>query len=116
VKPADLYILNQPEHYRSMLFHIIAVVENTLPDVTLEFKWTVPYFYYKKKPLCYLNASHKHQFVDVGFAKGFHLKNNLNHLIADNGRNTVKSLRYKSLKEIDNEVLIATIHEAASLY
>jgi len=116
VKPADLYILNQPEHYRSMLFHIIAVVENTLPDVTLEFKWTVPYFYYKKKPLCYLNASHKHQFVDVGFAKGFHLKKNLNHLIADNGRNTVKSLRYKSLEEIDNGVLISVIIEAASLY
>lgn len=116
MKPADLYILNQPEQYRSMLLHIIAVVENTLPGVTLEYKWMVPYIYYKKKPFCYLNASHKHQFVDVGFAKGFHLKNNLNHLIADNGRNTVKSLRYKSLEEIDNEVLISVIREAASLY
>lgn len=116
MKPADLYILNQPEQYRSIFLHIIAVVENTLPEVTLEYKWTVPYFYYKKKPFCYLNASHKHQFVDVGFAKGFHLKKNLDHLIADNGRNTVKSLRYKSLEAIDNDVMISVIREAASLY
>jgi hypothetical protein len=116
VKPADLYLLNQPEPYRSMLLHIIAVIENTLPQVTLEYKWMVPYFYYKNKPFCYLNASHKHQFVDVGFAKGFHLKNNLEYLIADNGRNTVKSLRYKSLVAIDNKVLISVIGEAVSLY
>ena len=116
MKPADLYILHQPEQYRFILLHIIDVIENTLPGVTLEYKWTVPYFYYKKKPFCYLNASHKHKFVDVGFAKGFHLKNNLDYLIADNGRNTVKSLRYKSIEEIDNGILISSIQEAASLY
>ena len=99
-----------------MLLHIIAVFENSLPEVTLEYKWSVPYFYYKKKPFCYLNASHKHQFVDVGFAKGFHLKNNLDYLVADNGRNTVKSLRFKTLEEIDNTILISVILEASNLY
>ena len=87
-----------------------------MPEVTLEYKWTVPYYYYKKKPLCYLNASHKHQFVDVGFAKGFELKNNQTHLIADNGRNTVKSLRYYNLDEIDNAVLQSVLKEAIKLY
>lgn len=116
MKPTDVYILNQPEPFRSILLHVVAVVENNLSEVTLEYKWTVPYFYYKKKPFCYLNASHKHQFVDVGFAKGFHLKNNLENLIADNGRNTVKSLRYKSLEEIDNTVLISVIKEASKMY
>lgn len=116
MKPADLYILNQPENYRNMLFHIIAVVESTIPEATLEFKWTVPYFYYKKKPLCYLNASHKYGFVDVGFAKGFQLKDHLNYLIADKGRNTVKSLRYYSLENIDNELLKSVLNEAKLLY
>ena len=77
MKPADLYILNQPEKYRNMLFHIIAVVENTLPEATLEFKWRIPYFYYKKKPFCFLNVSQKRGYVDVAFNKGFQLKNNL---------------------------------------
>ncbi len=116
MKRTDLYLLNQPEPYRSILLHIIAVIEINLPEIILEYKWSVPYFYYKKKPFCYLNASHKNQYVEVGFAKGFHLKNNLEHLIADNGRNTVKSLRYKSLAEIDNTILISVLQEASLLY
>ena len=98
------------------MLHIVSVIENTIPEVTLEYKWTVPYFYYKKKPFCYLNASHKHHFVDVGFAKGFQLKQNQQYLVADNGRNTVKSLRYYSLDEVDNEVLISVLKEVISLY
>ncbi|MFN8326260.1 MAG: DUF1801 domain-containing protein [Flavobacteriaceae bacterium] len=116
MKPADLYILNQPDKYRDILLHIVSVIENTIPEVTLEYKWTVPYFYYKKKPFCYLNASHKHHFVDIGFAKGFQLKQNQQYLVADNGRNTVKSLRYYSLDEVDNEVLISVLKEVISLY
>jgi hypothetical protein len=99
-----------------MLLHIIVVVQNTLPEATLEYKWSIPYFYYKKKPFCYLNASHKNQLVDVGFAKGFALKKQQQKLIADNGRNTIKSLRYYTLEGIDNTVLIQVIKEAKTLY
>ncbi|RKS02270.1 DUF1801 domain-containing protein [Flavobacterium sp. 102] len=116
MKPTELYILKQPAKYRDILLHIVAVVEHTLPEVTLEYKWGIPYFYYKKKPFCYLNASHKHQFVDVGFAKGFQLKNNQEYLIADKGRNTIKSLRYYNLEKIDNAILISVIEEAKALY
>lgn len=116
MKPAELYILNQPEKYRDILLHIISVVQNTLPEATLEYKWGIPYFYYKKKPFCYLNACHKNQFVDVGFAKGFQLKKHHQYLIADNGRNTIKSLRYYALERIDNNVLVEVIEEAMILY
>ncbi len=115
MKPADLYILNQPEQYRNILFHIIAVVENTVPEVTLEYKWKIPYFYYQKKPFCFLNVSHKRGYVDLAFNKGFQLKNNLDHLIAGDGRTMFKSLRYFSLDEIDNEILIAVLQEAKLL-
>lgn len=91
------------------------MVRKTLAEATLEFKWSVPYFYYKAKPFCYLKASHKHQFVDVGFTKGFQLKENSDFLITDNGRNTVKSLRYKSLKEIDT-ILNLVLLEAKKWY
>jgi hypothetical protein len=114
MKPADLYILNQPENYRNMLFHIIAVVESTIPEASMEFKWKIPFFYYKKKPFCFLNVSHKRNYVDIVFSKGFQLKNNLDFLIGD-GRNTYKSLRYSTLEEIDNKVLISVIEEAKSL-
>jgi hypothetical protein len=115
MKPQELYILKQPANYQAILLHIIAVVEHTIPSVSLEYKWTVPYFYHNKKPLCYLNVNAKKQFVDVGFSKGFQLKQNQQHLVADNGRNTVKSLRYATLEDIDNAVLQSVLKEAVTL-
>ncbi|GGC87246.1 hypothetical protein GCM10011508_13060 [Flavobacterium lutivivi] len=116
MKPADLYMLNQPEKYRDMIFHVVSVFEKNVPQLTLEYKWKIPYFYYKGKPFCFINVSHKRKYLDLGFNKGFQLKNNLEYLIAGDGRNTFKSLRYFSLEEIDNEILISVIQEAITLY
>lgn len=68
-----------------------------------------------KKPFCYLAPNHKKGFLDVGFAKGFQLKRNQDVLVDEN-RNTVKSLRYYSIEEINNTILIDVIIEARSLY
>ena len=116
MKPQDLYILQQPEVYRDMLLHVISVVEQTVPEATLEYKWKIPFFYFKKKPFCYLNVSHKKQYIDVAFMKGFELKKNQQHLFANNGRTMVKSLRYNTLEEIDNSILISVLCEARMLY
>ena len=60
-------------------------------------------------------TNHKKGFLDVGFAKGFKLKRN-QEVLVDENRNTVKSLRYFSIEDIDNEVLIDVISEAKLLY
>lgn len=57
----------------------------------------------------------KKGYVDLGFARGFQLENNQNILIGEK-RNTVKSLRYTSLEEINYEVLISVVNEAKTLY
>lgn len=111
MKPVDEYILRQPEQYQAMILHIIAVVEQELLQSELLFKWGIPYIYYKKKPFCYLAPNHKKGFLDVGFAKGFQLKRN-QEILVDENRNTVKSLRFFSIEEIDNMVLIDVIEEA----
>ena len=54
-------------------------------------------------------------FVDAGFSRGFKLKRNQDCLVGEN-RNTMKSLRYYNLEDIDNAVLEDVIREAASLY
>lgn len=115
MKPTEVYILSQPEKYQAMILHVISVVEQELGNNELLFKWGIPYVYFKKKPFCYLAPNHKKGFLDIGFAKGFELKNN-QEVLVDENRNTVKSLRYYSLEEIDNEVLIAVISEAKLLY
>jgi hypothetical protein len=115
MKLTDEYIYRQPEQYKSILLHLISVFERELPHLELLFKWGIPYFYYKKRMFCYLAPNHKKGFVDAGFARGFQLKKNLESLV-DEKRNTVKSLRYYSLEDIDNTILEDVIREAASLY
>jgi hypothetical protein len=115
MKPTEEFILRQPQPYQAMLLHVLAVVEQELPQSELFFKWGIPYVYYKKKPFCYLAPNHKKGFLDVGFAKGFELKRNQEFLV-DEKRNTVKSLRYFSIETIDHTLLIDVISEAKSLY
>jgi hypothetical protein len=115
MKQTEEYILNQPEKFQSIVLHTIAIVKRLLPDAELLFKYGIPYFYYKKKPFCYLAPNHKKGFVDVGFAKGFLLNRNQEFLIDEN-RNTVKSLRYFYLETIDNTILEDVINEAKELY
>lgn len=116
MNPAEEYILTQPEPYRSVLLHVQAVIEKTLPRLSLHYKWRVPYYYLNGKPFCYLNVNFKKQFVDVGFSKGFQLTVHVPLLVADGGRNTIKSLRYQTLDAIDHEVLRAVLQDAVTLY
>ena len=110
MKPAELYILNKPEPFKTMLMHLQILVESTIAEVELKYKWKIPVYYIGKKPLCYFNASIKKGFVDVAFWTSTDLSKFEKHLITEN-RKVVKSLRYFSLDEIDEEVLIAILQE-----
>lgn len=115
MKPVEEYILKQSPCFQEILFYIIDVVEKELPNTELLFKWGVPYFYYNKKPFCYLAPNKRRSFVDVGFAKGFQLQRHQN-ILVDENRNTVKSLRYFELDSVDDIVLREVIKEASLLY
>ncbi|MFT6370855.1 MAG: hypothetical protein ACJAUQ_001538 [Maribacter sp.] len=38
MKPAENYILNQEEPFKSMLLYLQSVIERTVPDASLKFK------------------------------------------------------------------------------
>jgi len=116
MNPAENYILNQPEPYRSILLHLQVLIELTLPEAKLKYRYGIPYYYLKNKPLCYMNASHKRQFVDLGFAKGYQLTVRQKDLFGGEKRNTVKSLRYFNLSAINNSILVDVLEEAKTLY
>ena len=59
MKPAEEYILSQPEPFRSILLHIQILIETSFPEVELQFKWKIPFYYLDNKPFCYLNPSKK---------------------------------------------------------
>lgn len=108
MNPAEDYILNQPEPYRSVLMHLKMLIEHTIPHVELKYKWRIPCYYTGKKPICYLNASHKHGYVDVGIWHSAHLTKFDEYLVSEK-RKVVKSLRYRSLEDIDDDIFISVI-------
>lgn len=113
MNPASESILNKEEPFRSILLHLQLLIEQTVPEAVLLYKWGIPYFYLNgKKPLVYMHTT-KH-YVDVGFSKGFQLQQHQDKLISEN-RNTVKSLRYFTPEDIEQDVLIDLLLELKGL-
>lgn len=115
MKPAEQYILNQPEYFQAIMLHLCAVIEQVAPESELLFKWKLPFYYYHKKPFCYLNPIKKDKAIDLCFMKGHLLKKHTNLMISDN-RKIVTSLRYNDLNTIDNTILKEVLLELKSLH
>lgn len=115
MNPAETYILKQPEPYRSILVQLQLLIEHTLPDVDLKYKYKIPFYYVKGKPFCYFNASHKKQFVDIGFCRGNQIQMHKEHHVTEK-RKKMFSLRYKTIDDINDTILIDILKEAESLY
>ena len=109
MKPAEEYILNQSEPFRSILMHLQVIIEQTLPQAELKYKWRLPCYYVGKRPICYLNKSK--DYVDVGFWHSAHVSNKFDEYLVSENRKIVKSLRYKSLEDMDDEVLVGILKE-----
>ena len=113
--PAENYILNLLEPYRAIALHLQVIIEHTIPHLELKYKYKIPFYYYNNKPFCYLNASPKKQFVDLGFWKGNKIKIHQEYLVTEN-RKVMVSLRYTSLEDINDMVLRDVLLKAKSLY
>lgn len=114
MNPAEEYILSREEPYRSILLHLKSVIEFVIPKVDMKYKWSIPCFYAEKHPICYLNASYKGKFVDIAFWNSAHLTKHIE-LMHSEKRKVVKSFRYTSLEEINDEILVEVLQEAHSL-
>ncbi|GHC61283.1 DUF1801 domain-containing protein [Ulvibacter litoralis] len=113
MNPAEQYILNQSEPYRSVLLHLQVVIKSVVPTAELLYKYRIPFYYIEgKQPFCYLNVTKG--YVDLCFWHGTHLTQHTSALVSE-GRKHMKSLRYKSLSEIDETILIAVLTEAYSV-
>ncbi len=112
MNPSEEYILQKQEPYRSILLHLQATIESTIPEVDLKFKYKIPFYYIDGRPFCYLNQSKN--YVDLGFWNAAHLTEHLEYMTTA-GRKIMRSLRYKSLEEIDNDILIGVLKDAHSV-
>lgn len=112
MNPAEEYILRQPEPFKAILLHLQVLIESNFKEVELQFKWKMPVYYINNHQLCYINASHKKGYVDVGFwAKG--ILQEFNPYLISEGRAVVKSLRYTNVNDINENILLQVITEVA---
>ena len=109
MNPAEAYILDQPEPYRAILLYLQTLIEASLPDLQLKYKYRIPFYYTDRGPFCYLN--HTKNYVDVGFWHSTHLTVHTDKMISK-GRKIMRSLRYHSLEDVDPQVLKEVLLEA----
>ncbi|TYA58278.1 DUF1801 domain-containing protein [Formosa maritima] len=109
MKPAEAYILKQLEPFRSIMMYLQLVIEKTLPEFELKYKWKLPCYYIGKRPICYINQSK--DYVDVGFWHSAHLSKKFDTYLVSENRKIVKSLRYKTLEDIQDDVLVSILKE-----
>ena len=113
MNPAENYILNQKEPLQSILLFVRQIIFTTIPEMEEKYKYKIPFYYYKGKPVCYLNILKGTNYVDLGFWDGFKLPNK-HHLLKANNRKMVKSLEFKNLETINVIALQETILEAVA--
>lgn len=114
MNPAENYILNQPEPFKSILIQLQVLVETTVPEIKLDYKYRLPFYYLNDKPFCYFNASRKKGYVDMCLWNSAHLTVHLDKLVTD-GRKVMKSLRYSHMDEIDGKVVVQLLKNAKSV-
>ncbi|MGI9547587.1 MAG: DUF1801 domain-containing protein [Flavobacteriaceae bacterium] len=109
MNPAEEYILKQAEPFKSILLFLQTSIENTVPSVDLKYKYRIPFYYLNGRPFCYLNQAK--DYVDLGFWNAAHLSVHLDKMETA-GRKMMRSLRYRSLKEIDLKILEEVLQDA----
>jgi hypothetical protein len=112
MNPAETYIVNQEEPFRGILLHLQLLIESTVPEVDLKYKYRIPFYYIQSKPFLYLNQSK--DYVDVGFWHANHLTVHLDKMTTA-GRKVMRSLRYKTLEEINDRILVDVLKDAYSV-
>lgn len=109
MNPAEEYILSQPEPFKSILLFLQNTIENTVPAVDLKYKYKIPFYYLDGRPFCYLN--HAKDYIDLGFWNAAHLSVHLDKMETA-GRKMMRSLRYRSLAEVDLNILEEILQDA----
>jgi hypothetical protein len=108
LNPAEAYILKQAEPYKTILLHLQAIIEAVAPNCKLLYKWRIPFYYNNGIPLCFLNQSK--DYVDLAFWHFDQMDEYIEYFTIAN-RKSIRSLRYKSVEEINDEVVVYVLQK-----
>ena len=66
----DQFYLKQEEPFKSCLLGLRDIILSLDKDITAEWKYKLPFFYYRNKMLCYLWIHKKYKQPYIGFVDG----------------------------------------------
>jgi hypothetical protein len=109
----DNFYSTLEEPLQSTLLALRSIILNIHPDITPEWKYKLPFFYYKKKPFCYLWKDRKTQEPYIGVIKGKFI----NHPdLVLNNRKQIPIMPLKSNKDLPLEKINFVLNEALKHY
>ena len=113
MNPAEKYILEQHQPFKSILLQLQILIESQVPNLELKYKWRIPYYYLEGNPFCFLNVSKG--YVDIGIRAESYF-DDLNEYLVSENRKLFKSLRYRKVEEIDPEILVKVISRLQEIH
>jgi hypothetical protein len=72
--PIENFFAEQEEPARGCLLFLRTHLRNLNPLISEEWKYRMPFYYYKGKMFCYLWIHKKHKLPYIGFAEGWQLE------------------------------------------
>ena len=108
---ATKYITSQPSPQKEICQSLRELILTNFPQMTEEFKWNYPAYYYKGKRICLASAFKQHVTLELFY--GAHLQD-AQRWIAGVGKNT-RHIKIKSLEEMDTDYLVDLIRQSIDL-
>ena len=115
LNPIDQYIFKLDEPYQSIAMYLRSVIKKTLPDIEEKYKWSCPFYDYNGKYMCYINFRKNTKVIDLSFIQGIHLGAFQEVLIDGENRKMIRSLKFKTLEEIDEKLVQEILIAAAEI-
>jgi len=95
------YIENAPIEQREIMETVRALIHQSVPTVTEDFKWSRPVFKTTKDFAYFLTTKN---YVTIGFTKDFEKLNDKNKILEGTGK-TMRHIKLKKTSYIDSELL-----------
>ena len=111
VRDIDNYFLSKEEPAKSCLLYLRGFIRNFDKNITEEWKYRMPFYYYKGRMLCYLWTDKKTKEPYIGIADGYRIDNPL---LVMGDRARMKILPVKPDEDIPMADLEAILKEAIS--
>jgi len=109
----DKYYLNQSEPTKGCLLALRKIILDFASDITEEWKYSMPFFYYKKKMFCYIWFHKKYEAPYIGIVEGYKIEHPV--LIAEK-RSRMKIMLIDPNEDIPVETITEILRTASAFY